>query len=29
MKEQGSDNKAVRYHVYKMYTCMRHGPTLL
>jgi hypothetical protein len=25
MKEQGSDNKAVRYHAYKLYTCLRHG----
>jgi hypothetical protein len=25
IKEQGSDNKAVRYHAYKMYTCLRHG----
>jgi hypothetical protein len=25
MKEQGADNKAVRFHAYKMYTRMRHG----
>jgi hypothetical protein len=25
MKEGGSDNKAVRYHAYKLYTRMRHG----
>jgi hypothetical protein len=25
MKEQDSDNKAVRYHAYNMYTCLRHG----
>ena len=25
MKEGGSENKAVRYHAYKMYTRLRHG----
>jgi hypothetical protein len=25
MKEQVSENKAVRYHAYKMYTRLRHG----
>ncbi len=25
MKEAGSDNKAVRFHAYKMYTRLRHG----
>jgi hypothetical protein len=25
MKEGGSDNKAVMYHAYKLYTRMRHG----
>jgi hypothetical protein len=25
MKEEGSDNKAVRYHAYKLYTSLRHG----
>ncbi len=24
-KEQGSDNMAVRYHAYKMYTCLRYS----
>jgi hypothetical protein len=25
MKEQGSENKAIRYHAYKMYTRLSHG----
>jgi hypothetical protein len=25
MKEGGSDNKAVRYHAYQLYSHMRHG----
>jgi len=25
MKEQGSENEAMRYHAYKMYTRLRHG----
>jgi hypothetical protein len=25
LKEQGMDNKAVRYHTYRMYTRLRHG----
>jgi hypothetical protein len=25
MKEQGMDNKTVRYHAYRMYTRLRHG----
>jgi len=25
MKEEGSDNKVVHYHAYKMYTCLRYG----
>ena len=29
MKEGGSDNKAVRYHAYKLYTRMRHGVVTL